>query len=71
MTLLPRGGSRQDLSQPQHGNSMQYEAEVFADLVTRHQVEHAGLENSRIVAALLSEIRRQTGVVFPADGEGQ
>lgn len=69
VALLPRGGSLQDLSRPQHDNTMRYEAEVFADLVAQRQVEHAGLENSRIVAALLSEIRRQTGVVFPADGE--
>jgi hypothetical protein len=30
-------------------------------------VGHPGLEVSRITAKLLTEIRRQTGVVFPAD----
>lgn len=68
VALTPRGGSRQDLSQPQHINTMLYEAMAFAALVENNQVEHAGLENSRIVATLLTEIRRQTGVVFPADG---
>ena len=48
---------------------MLYEAQVFADLVEKRQVEHPGLENSLIIARLLTEIRRQTGVVFPADGE--
>ncbi|MNT73915.1 hypothetical protein D3C72_2126760 [compost metagenome] len=67
--LTPRGGHRQDLTRPQHINTMLYEAQVFADLVEKRQVEHPGLENSLIIARLLTEIRRQTGVVFPADGE--
>ncbi|MOA46541.1 hypothetical protein D3C78_1690680 [compost metagenome] len=67
--LTPRGGQRQDLTQPQHINTMLYEAQVFAELVEKRQVEHSGLENSLIIARLLTEIRRQTGVVFPADGE--
>jgi hypothetical protein len=46
---------------------MLYEAEEFARLVEANQVTHPGLEVSRITAKLLSEIRRQTGVVFPAD----
>lgn len=69
VALTPRGGNRQDLTQPQHINTMLYEAQVFAGLVEKQQVEHPGLENSLIVAHLLTEIRRQTGVVFPADGE--
>lgn len=69
VTLTPRGEKSQVLTQPQHINTMLYEADVFADLVERQQVEHAGLANSLITAQLLTEIRRQTGVVFPADGE--
>ena len=69
VVLTPRGGQRQDLTQPQHINTMLYEAQVFAGLVEKRQVEHPGLENSLIIARLLTEIRRQTGVVFPADGE--
>jgi len=69
VALTPRGGNRQDLTQPQHINTMLYEAQAFADLVEKRQVEHQELENSLIVAQLLTEIRRQTGVVFPADGE--
>ncbi|MGP4129432.1 hypothetical protein OJE16_06495 [Pantoea tagorei] len=57
----------QDLSQPQHINTMLYEAHTFAQLVRQHCVEHPGLERARITAALLTEIRRQTGVIFPAD----
>ncbi|MGB8665325.1 MAG: Gfo/Idh/MocA family oxidoreductase [Serratia inhibens] len=69
VALTPRGGNRQDLTQPQHINTMLYETQAFAELVEKRQVEHPGLENSLIVAQLLTEIRRQTGVTFPADGE--
>lgn len=69
VVLTPRGENSQVLTQPQHINTMLYEAQVFAELVEKWQVEHEGLENSLIVASLLTEIRRQTGVVFPADGE--
>ena len=57
----------QDLTQPQHINTMLYEAELFAELVDEHLVDHPGLAVSRITAKLLTEIRRQTGVIFPAD----
>ena len=67
LTFVPRGAEKQALSQPQHINTMLYEAAVFARLVEQRQVDHPGLEVSRITAALLTEIRRQTGVIFPAD----
>ncbi|PWS15304.1 oxidoreductase, partial [Klebsiella pneumoniae] len=67
VAFIPRGGKAQDLTQPQHINTMLYEAEAFARLVETNDVDHPGLEVSRITAKLLSEIRRQTGVVFPAD----
>lgn len=67
LTLLPRGGDAQDLSLPQHSNTMLYEAQTFVQLVRARDIDHAALEVSRITAALLTEIRRQTGVVFPAD----
>ena len=67
--FVPRGGKSQDLTQPQHINTMLYEAEEFARLVEANEVAHPGLEVSRITAKLLSEIRRQTGVVFPADSQ--
>ena len=67
--FVPRGGKPQDLTQPQHINTMLYEAEEFARLVEANEGVHPGLEVSRITAKLLSEIRRQTGVVFPADSQ--
>lgn len=65
--FVPRGGKTQDLTQPQHINTMLYEAQAFAALVDANEVNHPGLSNSRITAKLLTEIRRQTGVIFPAD----
>jgi hypothetical protein len=46
---------------------MLYEAEVFARLVETGEVNHPGLAVSRTTSKLQTEIRRQTGVVFPAD----
>lgn len=71
VTFVPRGGKPQDLTQPQHINTMLYEAEVFARLVETNEVNHPGLAVSRTTAKLQTEIRRQTGVVFPADDVSQ
>lgn len=68
VSFVPRGGKAQELTQPQHINTMLYEAEVFARLVEDNEVNHPGLAVSRTTAKLQTEIRRQTGVVFPADG---
>lgn len=69
VTFYPRGGSAQNLSVPQHINSMLYEAETFADLVERQAVTHPALTLSRAIARWQTEIRAQTGVRFPADAE--
>jgi predicted dehydrogenase len=68
VSFVPRGGKAQDLTQPQHINTMLYEAELFARLVEEKEVNHPGLAVSRTTSKLATEIRRQTGVVFPADG---
>ena len=70
VAFVPRGGKAQDLSQPQHINTMLYEAQAFARLVEENEVNHPGLAVSRTTAKLLTEIRRQTGVIFPADDIG-
>ncbi|MGC8425380.1 Gfo/Idh/MocA family protein [Mixta calida] len=69
VVFMPRGGQPQDLTQPQHSNTMRYEAQHFVGLVSQRQVEHPGLALSLSTARWLTEIRRQTGVVFPADRE--
>lgn len=67
ITVMPRSGKPQDLTQPQHINTMLYEAETFAKLIDNNDLNHPGLAVSRTTAKLLTEIRRQTGVIFPAD----
>lgn len=66
---VPRGADPQDLSQPQHINTMLYEAQTFVRLVEQQDIDHAALDLSLTTAAVLTEVRRQTGVIFPADGE--
>lgn len=65
--FVPHSGKRIELTQPQHINSMLYEVETFAGLVNQRDVNHAYLARSLTVTRLQTEIRRQTGVVFPAD----
>lgn len=38
--FVPRGSQMQDLTQPQHINTMLYEAELFATTVDEHLVDH-------------------------------
>lgn len=69
INFIPRGAKAQDLSQPQHSNTMLYQAEIFARRVNDTEVCHPGIAISRSTAKWLTEIRRQTGVVFPADDQ--
>ncbi len=62
-----KGEPLKDLTKPQFENTMQYEAAVFTRLVEVNQVEHSGLERARMVSEVLTEARKQVGVVFPAD----
>ncbi|SCC18739.1 Gfo/Idh/MocA family protein [Kosakonia oryziphila] len=70
VSFVPRGSKTQELTQPQHINTMLYEAETFARLVEENEINHPGLAISRTTAKLQTEIRRQTGVKFPADDVG-
>lgn len=63
----PREGELQNITLAQHDNQMYYEALKFAQLIKLRQIEHSGLQNSLVSSQLLTEIRRQTGVIFPAD----
>lgn len=62
-----KGEPQKNLTEPQFENTMQYEAAVFAHLVENNQVEHSGLERTKRVSEVLTEARKQVGVVFPAD----
>ncbi len=65
-TIKHRNGEQQQISLSQHENTMYYEAKAFAEHIqqgTPYSNQHA-----LTVARILTEIRRQTGVVFAADG---
>lgn len=67
LTKVPRGGAGADLSVEQDSNPMFYEAQAFAEQLANKQIDQQCKTRSLIVAKLLTEIRRQTGVVFPMD----
>ncbi|MGL5990254.1 MAG: Gfo/Idh/MocA family protein [Plesiomonas sp.] len=65
--FYPRNGDMQDLTREQAENTMLYEAQVFADLIERGDVNHAELARSRLISKVLTEARMQIGVTYPAD----
>ncbi|NAW97131.1 MULTISPECIES: Gfo/Idh/MocA family protein [unclassified Vibrio] len=67
ITRINRGGQTQDLSIEQHANRMFYEAHKFADQIQNKTIDEQCKLRSLTVSKLLTEIRRQTGVIFPTD----
>lgn len=67
VSRIERNGTVTDLSVKQQENRMYYEANVFAEQIKNRQMDHQAKERSLLVAKVLTEIRRQTGVIFPAD----
>ncbi|WP_295891761.1 Gfo/Idh/MocA family oxidoreductase [uncultured Vibrio sp.] len=67
ISKINRGGETQELSVDQVSNRMFYEAEAFAKQYADHSMKEDDIARSLIVSKVLTEIRRQTGVVFPAD----
>lgn len=70
--LILRNGETDEYIYDGPANNMGYEVEVFANLVSKKQAD-AGfdssfiLEDSRLCFEVMDEVRRQTGVKFPAD----
>ncbi len=62
-----RGEQAEDISTEQHDNPMYYEALDFSEQFANNEMSVKAMERSLIVAELLTEIRHQTGVVFPLD----
>ncbi|MCG9595927.1 Gfo/Idh/MocA family oxidoreductase [Vibrio sp. Isolate25] len=67
LTKITKGSVGVDLSVKQDPNPMYYEALVFAKQFETHKMDEDCMKRSLIVAKLLTEIRKQTGVIFPAD----
>lgn len=67
VSYQPRQANHQDVSVTQNSNEMYYEANHFAELCQQRQIMHNGLNNSLTASELITNIRQQTGVIFPAD----
>lgn len=67
VTKIMRGGQAEELTITQHSNPMYYETLDFAEQFNNNKMNPARTQRSLVVAKLLTEIRRQTGVVFPQD----
>ena len=68
-TLTPRNGQKENILPHVDHNEYYYEIAEFIDLIQsgRKESVNNSLENSLITIEIIDEIRRQLGVVFPAD----
>ncbi|MEZ8831910.1 Gfo/Idh/MocA family protein [Vibrio cyclitrophicus] len=63
-----RDGRIENLTQTQRENSMSYEAQTFANCIGGDKTTQAEAEKRALtVAKLITEMRQQVGVVYPAD----
>lgn len=67
VTILYRDGRREELKFESRENPMIYETMDFVKLIEENDVEHRFLESSKIEMDITDEVRRQNGIVFPAD----
>ena len=58
-----------ELTLPQHENSMSYEVEFFARQIAQGKMDAKSVLRSKQTAAVITEIRKLTGVKFPADND--
>ena len=67
--LLYRNGGKEDLTRSQKEESMYYEAKEFIDLIQSGKLESPvnSYEVSLQVMEIMDEVRKQTGIIFPAD----
>jgi predicted dehydrogenase len=56
-----------DISVSQIDNSMFYESQFFAEQIKNNKMDEITVERAKITAAVITEIRRLTGVEFPED----
>ena len=67
ITIQYRNGETQKPEIPQVSNNMCYELQTFIDLVKEGKTKHQWTDISVMEMALMDEVRRQQGIVFPAD----
>lgn len=69
ITIQYRDGRTEDISVPQRTDDMYYEAKEFIDLIQSGETESKinSLTQSKTVLAIMDEVRKQIGLVYPAD----
>ena len=67
ITILYRNGEKEELQFEKRDNPMIYETRDFIELIKKHKVDHEFLRSSEIEMDIIDEVRRQTGIIFPAD----
>jgi predicted dehydrogenase len=66
-TLIDQSGAKTHVKPNQHANKMYYEAEYFAQMVLNQTLPIEKLKRSVVTSEIITEVRKQTNVVFPAD----
>ena len=67
INVVYRDGSLEQLQVESRENPMSYELQDFVRLIEEKKIEHEYLEASRIEMMIIDEVRKQNGIVFPAD----
>ena len=67
ITIYYRNGETEELQFDKRDNPMIYETKDFIRLIKEHKVDHQFLRASEIEMDITDEVRRQTGIIFPAD----
>jgi scyllo-inositol 2-dehydrogenase (NADP+) len=69
--IVYRDGKTEELTEPQHSNTMVYEIREFIGLIRDGRTESTinSFANSLAVMEVIDEARRQIGLVYPADRE--
>lgn len=67
ITIRYRDGHSESLEFASRNNPMIYETENFIRLIGENNVEHPFLKGSQIEMSVCDEVRRQNGLIFPAD----
>ncbi|HLO13091.1 MAG TPA: oxidoreductase, partial [Pseudoneobacillus sp.] len=67
-----KNGTVESISQLQDKPSMYYEVEEFINLIKTGKTESEvnSYRNSKITAQVIEEVRKQMGLIFPADQNG-
>jgi len=66
-----RNGQKEELTEPQKAEAMYYEAKEFIDLIKAGKLESSvnSFDVSLAVMEVMEEVRKQTGIIFPADAQ--